>query len=63
MKMIFISEDHQHGLEADWPFIPRIGEGVSFRHRGGTNTLRVSSVEYRADGAGRLEMIEVHLTY
>ncbi|MBN7759980.1 hypothetical protein JYP52_02440 [Nitratireductor aquibiodomus] len=63
MKITFLSEDHPDGLEVDWPEVPRIGDNVSFRHQGGTNTLRVFGVTWHADGAGEFESADVHLTY
>lgn len=63
MKITFISEDHPRGLDVDWPAVPRVGDNVSFRYRGGTNTLRVMSVEFQADGDGVIEQVEVNLKY
>lgn len=63
MKVLIFSEDTPDGLEADWPAIPREGEVVSFRHRGGTSNLGVRQVRWNVDTDGKPLEVEVHLTY
>jgi|GEM_PF-3973597 len=58
MNIILIGEDHKDGLRADWPTVPRVGELVAFRYRGGTTVQKVTSVQYECDERGN-----VRLTY
>lgn len=63
MKMVLVGEDHRNGLPVDWPTVPRAGELVEFRSRGGTTAQKVTSVSYECDEHGNLTEVTVHLTY
>jgi hypothetical protein len=63
MKIKLFSEDFKDGFEVDWPVIPHAGEFVSFRFKGGTNSLPVGNVEYVCDADGKLTECKVDLTY
>lgn len=63
MKITFISEDHPHGLEVEWPAVPATGDFVAFKSRGGTSTQSVERVEWECDGNGIFDKITVYLTY
>lgn len=63
MKIRLFSEDHRDGLEVDWPAVPREGELVAFRHRGGTSVLRVERVSWNVETDGSFSEVEIGLTY
>lgn len=62
MKFTIISEDYPKGLEVDWPAVPGTGDWVAFRHRGGTDALRVDRVEWDVEGESALSSVKVYLT-
>lgn len=63
IRIAFFSEDHPSGRIADWPAVPRIGDTVSFKHENGLSRLKVTDVEWNADGDAALQTVAVHLTY
>ena len=63
MRVRIYSEEFPAGQTADWPLIPREGEVVSFRHKGGTSNLGVREVCWSCDTDGKLEEVEIHLAF
>lgn len=63
MKVKIFSEDYRDGLEADWPAIPRVGEYVSFDHKGGTDNLKVEDVLWAVGTDGSFEHVEIRLAF
>lgn len=63
MKVRVFSEDYPDTVEFDWPAVPRVGDIVSFNHRGGRTNQSVAQIFWVFDANGEPVEVEVHLTY
>lgn len=63
MRIRFFSESTSEGAEVDWPSVPSIGDFVTFRYRGGSETQKVSRVEWHGNSEHFFDGVDVHLTF
>jgi hypothetical protein len=63
IKMTFFSEDYPEGMDVECPVVPRLGEWVTFNHRGGTTNQTVHEIRHVFDRDRNFIKIEVRLTY
>jgi hypothetical protein len=63
MKITLVSEDTPQGQTVDWPMVPRVGETVTYSHRGGESNLVVDEVRWHVATDGSLRSVVVKLVY
>jgi hypothetical protein len=63
MKLKLVSEATPHGQAVDWPMVPRVGETVTYSHRGGESNLVVDAVRWHVATDGSLHSVVVRLVY